>query len=85
MLRRVWPCFCASVALLAITTELAAQRVPGRQRAEADVHARLDEKMTTAFHTVHRRATDLNLHNRLAAYCVAVERVAEAVRLRGWV
>jgi len=41
MLRRVWPCFYASVALLAITTELAAQRVPGRQRAEADVHARL--------------------------------------------
>ena len=25
------------------------------------------------------------VHNRMAAYCVAVERVAEAVRLRGWV
>jgi hypothetical protein len=25
------------------------------------------------------------VHNRLAAYLVAVDRVAEAVRLRGWV
>jgi hypothetical protein len=24
------------------------------------------------------------VHNRLAAYCVSVQRVAEAVRLRGW-
>ncbi|MBN1681187.1 MAG: Glu/Leu/Phe/Val dehydrogenase [Anaerolineae bacterium] len=46
---------------------------------------RLDAKMTDAFHAVHEKARDLNVHNRLAAYCVAIERVAEAVRLRGWV
>jgi glutamate dehydrogenase (NAD(P)+) len=51
---------------------------------EKTVHERLDAKMTTAFHAVHDRAEDLKIHNRLAAYCVAVERVAEAVRLRGW-
>jgi glutamate dehydrogenase (NAD(P)+) len=49
------------------------------------VYDRLNEKMTTAFHAVHDKARELKIHNRLAAYCVAVERVAEAVRLRGWV
>jgi glutamate dehydrogenase (NAD(P)+) len=57
----------------------------GRYWSEGTVHERLDEKMTDAFHTVHRRAHALEVHNRLAAYCVAVERVAEAVHLRGWV
>ncbi len=52
---------------------------------EATVHERLDKKMTAAFHAVHERAEELKVHNRLAAYAVAVERVAKAVRLRGWV
>lgn len=51
---------------------------------EATVDARLDAKITPAFHAVHKRAQQLNVNNRIAAYCVAVERVAEAVRLRGW-
>jgi glutamate dehydrogenase (NAD(P)+) len=50
-----------------------------------DVHHRLDAKMTVAFHSVHQMAQAKNLHNRLAAYLVAVERVAEAAKLRGWV
>jgi glutamate dehydrogenase (NAD(P)+) len=49
------------------------------------VHERLDEKMTAAFHAVHDAAQEHNVHNRLAAYLVAVNRVAEAVKLRGWV
>lgn len=49
------------------------------------VHERLDEKMTTAFHAVHDAAQQFNINNRIAAYIVAVDRVAEAVRLRGWV
>lgn len=52
---------------------------------ESMVHERLDHKMTAAFHAVHNTAKDRNVHNRLAAYLVAVSRVAEAVRLRGWV
>lgn len=48
------------------------------------VHTRLDHKMTSAFHNVHRVAQQHKVHNRLAAYLVAVSRVAEAVRLRGW-
>ena len=49
------------------------------------VHERLDKKMTAAFHAVHETAQEYKVHNRLAAYMVAVERVAEAVHLRGWV
>ncbi len=51
---------------------------------EALVHERLDKKMTTAFHAVHLTAQEYEVHNRVAAYLVAVSRVAEAVRLRGW-
>ncbi len=49
------------------------------------VHDRLDKKMTTAFHAVHEAAQTHNVHNRLAAYLVSVTRVAEAMKLRGWV
>ncbi|MEK7667743.1 MAG: Glu/Leu/Phe/Val dehydrogenase [Gemmatimonadota bacterium] len=49
------------------------------------VHADLDRKMTAAFHAVHGMAKRHKVHNRLAAYLVAVARVAEAMKLRGWV
>jgi len=50
-----------------------------------DVHQRLDAKITAGFHAVHNMAQSKGLHNRLAAYLVAVQRVAEAAKLRGWV
>jgi glutamate dehydrogenase (NAD(P)+) len=50
-----------------------------------DVYKRLDLKMSSAFQTVHQMAQARRVHNRLAAYLVAVERVAEAAKLRGWV
>ncbi len=49
------------------------------------VHQRLDEKMTAAFHAVHETAQKYKVHNRMGAYIVAVNRVAETVKLRGWV
>ena len=49
------------------------------------VQARLDEKMTTAFHAVHNMAQERGVETRVAAYLVAVNRVAEAVHARGWV
>jgi glutamate dehydrogenase (NAD(P)+) len=52
---------------------------------EAMVHKRLDKKMTSAFHAVHRTAKEYQVHKRLAAYMVSVARVAEAMHLRGWV
>jgi glutamate dehydrogenase/leucine dehydrogenase len=50
-----------------------------------EVHHQLDVRMTTAYHDVYRMHKERNVHMRLAAYLVAVSRVAEAVRLRGWV
>ncbi len=50
-----------------------------------EVHKRLDSKMTKAFHAVHETARKYNVHNRLGAYIVAVSRVVEAMKLRGWV
>jgi glutamate dehydrogenase (NAD(P)+) len=52
---------------------------------EEMVNQRLDHKMTRAFHAVHNMAQSKNVDTRVAAYLVAVNRVAEAVRLRGWV
>ena len=50
-----------------------------------EVHERLDKKMTAAFHAVHETAQQYKVHNRIGAYVVAVGRVAEACKLRGWV
>jgi glutamate dehydrogenase (NAD(P)+) len=50
-----------------------------------EVHERLDAKMTAAFRAVHQTAQLKSIHNRLAAYLVAVARVAGAMKLRGWV
>jgi glutamate dehydrogenase (NAD(P)+) len=49
------------------------------------VHQRLDTKMTAAFHAVHETAQKYEIDNRMGAYVVAVSRVAEACKLRGWV
>lgn len=50
-----------------------------------EVHTRLDQKMTKAFHDVYNMHKDRNVHMRLAAYLVAVQRVAEVMKIRGWV
>ena len=52
---------------------------------ESMVHERLDQKMTTAYYAVHKMAEAKKVNNRIAAYLVSVDRVAQAVRLRGWV
>ena len=49
-----------------------------------EVNRRLDQKMTSAFHAAHDMSVKYRVHQRLGAYLVAVHRVAEAVRLRGW-
>jgi glutamate dehydrogenase (NAD(P)+) len=51
---------------------------------EGEVHQRLDQRMTSAFWKVHEVAQQHSIDYRKAAYLVAVSRVAEAVRLRGW-
>jgi len=50
-----------------------------------DVHKRLANKMSTAYHSVADAAKAYNVNMRKAAYIVAVNRVVEAMRLRGWI
>ena len=50
-----------------------------------EVLERLDVKMTSAFHAVSELARRQKLYMRDAAYVIAISRVAEACRMRGWV
>ena len=50
-----------------------------------EVLARLDAKMTAAFHATSELATRRKLFMRDAAYVIAINRVAQACRDRGWV
>ena len=50
-----------------------------------EIHWRLKEKMTRAFKSVHEMCQSKKVNMRQAAYLVAVARVAEACKLRGWV
>lgn len=52
---------------------------------EAEVHERLDKKMTVAYKSVFDTSKQYEINMRQAAYVVAVKRVAEAMKLRGWV
>ena len=61
------------------------QNIGGYYWSLEDVHARLQDKMTRAFHDVHKMAQEHKVDNRTAAYMVSVQRVAEAMKLRGWV
>lgn len=50
-----------------------------------EVLEKLEAKMTSAFQAVYDIAVSKNLYMRDAAYVIAINRVAEAVKLRGWV
>ncbi|NLM76948.1 MAG: Glu/Leu/Phe/Val dehydrogenase [Ruminococcaceae bacterium] len=50
-----------------------------------EVLDKLKFKMTAAFHAVHDLAWQKSLYMRDAAYIIAINRVAEAVKMRGWV
>jgi len=52
---------------------------------KAEVLERLDNIMTQAFHAVYKLAKRKSLYMRDAAYMIAINRVAEAAKLRGWV
>ena len=48
-----------------------------------EVNRYLEKIMIKAFHEVHQKATQYNVHMRTGAYCLAINRVAEATRVRG--
>jgi glutamate dehydrogenase (NAD(P)+) len=49
-----------------------------------EVLTKLDTRMTSAFAAVNELAARQKLYMRDAAYMIAINRVAEAVKLRGW-
>jgi len=52
---------------------------------EEEVYERLDKKMTKAYHAVLDASKKYNINMRQAAYVIAVSRVADAIKARGWV
>jgi hypothetical protein len=50
-----------------------------------EVLEKLDIKMTSAFRAVNELAKRNNLYMRDAAYVISINRVAQAVKMRGWV
>ena len=53
--------------------------------SKEEVLSKLDAQMTKAFHAVAELAASKKLYTRDAAYVIAINRVASACRLRGWV
>jgi len=60
------------------------QNVAGYYWEVEDVHERLDKKMTAAFRDVLNASKEYKVDMRVAAYIVAIRRVAEVMKLRGW-
>ncbi len=52
---------------------------------EEEVRERLENIMKNAFWAVAETAEKYNVDNRMGAYIVSIARVAEAMKLRGWV
>ena len=61
------------------------QNASGWYWEEESVHRQLEKKMTAAIKAVHQAAVQYSVDNRTAAMIVAIRRVAEAMKLRGWV
>ncbi|HYJ47923.1 MAG TPA: Glu/Leu/Phe/Val dehydrogenase [Pyrinomonadaceae bacterium] len=51
--------------------------------SEGEINNRLEQTMRTAFQSVHEKALKFDTDMRTGAYILAVERVAEATRVRG--
>ena len=52
--------------------------------SKEEVLSKLDIKMTDAFYAVSELSNTRNVYMRDAAYMIAISRVAEAVKMRGW-
>ncbi|MCI4330910.1 MAG: Glu/Leu/Phe/Val dehydrogenase [Thermoplasmata archaeon] len=48
-----------------------------------DVNRRLEKVMTQSYAQVHKTALEYKVHNRTAAYVLAIQRVVDAIKIRG--
>jgi len=51
---------------------------------EAEVFTALDKIITKAYHSVVNKAKEHNSNYRMGAYLIAIDRVINAMKLRGW-
>jgi len=51
---------------------------------ETEVFEALDRVMTRAYRSTVKQSKKFNTHNRMGAYIISLERVINAMRLRGW-
>jgi len=52
---------------------------------EKEVYDKLDKRISAAYHSVLDTSREFNINMRQAAYIVAVKRVVDAMKVRGWV
>ncbi len=60
-----------------------AQDIQGYFWPLSEVNQRLEQVMVRSYSDVHKMATERKVHNRTAAYAVAIQRVVDAIRIRG--
>ncbi len=61
-----------------------AQDIQGFYWSLDEVNRRLESVMVRSYNEVHQVAEERKIHNRTAAYVLAIQRVADAMRLRGF-
>ncbi|WP_143606726.1 Glu/Leu/Phe/Val family dehydrogenase [Thermosipho atlanticus] len=61
------------------------QNRTGYYWSEREVHEKLDEVMTQAFHNVYETMKEKEVNSRIASYIVSVSRIIEAMKARGWI
>ncbi|MCE5322941.1 Glu/Leu/Phe/Val dehydrogenase [bacterium] len=81
----VIPDFLANAGGVTVSYYEWVQNVTNFYWEEDEVHVKLDKKMTKAFSDVLVMSGDYKVDMRTAAYMVSIQRVADAMKLRGWV
>ena len=81
----VLPDFLANAGGVTVSYLEQVQNASNHYWALDTVRTELDRRMTESFHSVYELQAARKITMRMAAYMIAVERVAKACRLRGWI